>query len=197
MPGRSRVPAPLLLGLFAFLAVLAWLVGASFVRPEVATRPPDPLRPEASPAAALREDTLTIDARDADRWRFVDLARGTVLTPPDTAGWHLAMRRFHVIASGGLADLGRVAFEAVARAPTVGYVETTYGADTVNAAIARWYEYRFLSHTLRPDGRVWALRTREGRYAKFTVLGYYCPGSVAGCVTVRYAYQPDGSRHFE
>lgn len=197
MPLRgAALPFPLVAGFVLFVGVIAWLVGASFVRRDVAAFAPDPPRPGAVPVTAYVEDTITVDARDATAWQFVDLARGTVLPPPDTQGWDVAVRRFHLVSSGGAATVG-VRFEDVREAPDTGYVPTAFSRDTVNAALAGWYRYSFLSHLLHPVDRVWVLRTADGHYAKLRVLGYYCPGLLAGCMTLRYAYQPDGSRRLE
>ena len=197
MSARSpALPLPLLLGFVAFLATLIVLVAASFARRDIAAFAPDAARPEAAPWDRLTDDTLTVDARDPGRWQFIDLARGTVLEPPDTAGWDLAVRRFHVITSGDVTVAEGARFEDVFEAPDDGYLSTAFGADTVNAALARWYRYSFLSHLLHPLERVWVLRTRDRRYVRFTVLSYYCPGLIAGCLTLRYQYQPDGSRAF-
>lgn len=192
---RTALPVPLVAGFVLFVGVLVWLVSASFVRRDVAAFPPDPLRPDAPAATGLVEDTLTIDARDPQAWRFVDLARGTVLMPPDTQGWDLAIRRYHLISAGPVAPVAG-AFDSLHRAPDAGYVATVFGPDTVNPALADWYRYSFLSHLLHPVDRVWVLRTTEGRYAKLRVLSYYCPELLAGCLTLRYAYQPDGSPGF-
>ena len=87
-----------------------------------------------------------------------------------------------------------MAFADVSTLPAEGYVLTEGGADPRNAAIAGWYGYGYFSHVLTPHPRVWAVRTADGRYAKLELLGYYCPGSQAGCVTFRYVYQGDGTR---
>ena len=194
MTVSGRVPLPLIAGLVGFVGLMAWLLTASLSRPEPPVFTPSPVIPGRAPAESLVTGTLTVDARDAEAWRFVSLARGTVLSPPDTAGWDLAIRRFHIVSAGGLRSLGDTAFEIIGQVPADGYVATALGADTVNPAIARWYRYGFFSHQLSPKGHVWALRTPAGRYAKLEVIGYYCPGLVAGCVTLRYAWQPDGSR---
>ena len=62
-----------------------------------------------------------------------------------------------------------------------------------NDALRRWYRYGFFSHLLTPAGNVYAIRTADLRYAKLEILSYYCPGPVAGCLTFRYVYQPDGT----
>jgi hypothetical protein len=133
---------------------------------------------------------MTLDARDPDAWRFVDLDRRIPLAPPDTAGWDVAVRRFRVIVSRGVADLGPAPFASVADAPRDGYVPTRFGADTTNPAIGHWYRYGFLSHLLRAGGRVYVVRTDAGSYVKLEILSYYCPGPAAGCLTFRYAVLP-------
>lgn len=195
-PRAGRPPLALLLGFGVFLVVIAGLLATSLVRRNVTTFVPsvrDPARPRPD---TLIEDTLTIDARDPARWQFVDLARGAVVAPPDTAGWDLAVRRFTVVPAGAAADLGPRAFDAVTAAPDTGYVPTRFGRDTANPATARWYRYSFLSHLLEPAGHVYVLRMPDGQYAKLTVLSYYCPGLQAGCVTLRYAIRVGGSRAF-
>jgi hypothetical protein len=196
MPAPGSRPPPLLLALLlAFTAFLALLLAQSLAPKRVATFTPSHPGPDgrwhrSAPDAA---DTVTVDARDEDAWRFVDLDRGALLAPPDTAGWDLAIRRFRIIVGDAVADLGPVAFDAVAVAPERGYVPTRFANDTTNPAIEHWYRYGFLSHVLRPGGRVYVVRTDAGSYAKLEILSYYCPGPVAGCLTFRYAPLPAGA----
>jgi hypothetical protein len=133
-------------------------------------------------------DTLTVDASESGRWRFVDLDRGRVLALPDTAGWDLAIRRFHVIVSRAIADAGAEPFDRLARPPESGYISNTLDSDTTNAAISRWYSYSMLSHLLVPRSRLYVVRTSEGRFAKLELLSYYCPGLQAGCLTFRFGF---------
>lgn len=135
-------------------------------------------------------DTLTVDASNSSRWRFVDLDRGRVRSPPDTGGWDLAIRRFHVIAAEAIADAGTGPFASLAQAPASGYAANTLGSDTTNPAIRRWYSYRMLSHLLVPNGHIYVVKTREGRFAKVELISYYCPGLQAGCLTFRYQFLP-------
>ena len=183
---RSGAPAPLLGGFAVFLAAIAYLVASSLTRPNVtsyAPTPPTRVRPTGD---GTGEDTVTVDASDARTWRFFDFARGSIVTPPDTAGWDLAVRRYHIIAHDAIADLGATSFGSVTRAPTRGFMANTIGRDTTNAAIAHWYRYSFLTHRLEPGGHVYVVRTRAGRYAKMEILSYYCIGAEPGCVTFRY-----------
>jgi hypothetical protein len=189
MTGRSptALPLPLVIVASGFGVAIVVLLIASLVPRDARTY--DPL---ALHLRAAAEDTVTIDARDEGDWRFFSFAQGR-LTPPDSAGWDLAFRRYHVIVSGAALRVDS-AFEALAEAPATGYVATAMGRDTVNAAVDRWYRYSIFSHLLEPASASYAIRTRDGHFAKIQFLSYYCPGPAAGCVTFRYVYQNSGTR---
>ena len=176
-----RFPLPLTILTVAFGGAMVWLIVTSLVPRHV---PTFELR-ATPPHDSLGTDTVTIDTRDPDRWRFFAFGRG-LLAPPDTAGWDLAARRFHVIAAGAAARLDTISFEALAHAPAAGFVATTFDRDTLNGALARWYRYSMFSHLLRPRPDVYVVRTRAGGQAKLEFLGYYCPGPEPGCLTFRY-----------
>jgi hypothetical protein len=186
----------LLGGFSVFVVIMGFLLVPSFVRTEVPAYLPTTPNDSAPPAgpSGVVIDTVTIDAGSEERWRFFDFERGVVGDPPDTAGWDLAFKRFHVIPSGGMINLGLAAFDSVTTVPDSGYVATAFGRDTVNAVTARWYRYSFFSHLLSPLGDAYAIRTRTGRYAKMEIISYYCPGPTPGCLTFRYVFRPDGGR---
>ena len=191
MPDGERQARPplLLVGGFAlFIVVTAYLVASSVTKRSVPTFEPSPRTTASATAGPRHDDTLTIDASDAKAWSYVDFDRGGVVVPPDTAGWDLAMRRYVVIASDAIADLGPRRFEDVAEAPDHGFVANVAAEDTVNTAIRRWYRYSMLTHLLEPAGHAYVVRTRERRYASVQVLGYYCTGLRPGCLTLRYTY---------
>ncbi len=194
---HSRWPIPLVGAFALFLATLGYLLASSLAARDVPTFVPTTPTPRPTAADTLVHDTLTLDARDGVAWRFVDLARGALLTPPDTAGWDVAVRRFRIIVSGGALDAGPVPFDALVEAPDSGYLPTAFAADTLNPALQRWYRYSMFSHLLQPLGRTYVVRTRDGFYAKVGILAYYCPGPEAGCLTLRYAYQGNGSRRLD
>lgn len=193
-----------------FLVVTAYLVVGSLHRPDPltfrpTTSPPGPAGDSLSPV-----HTVTLDAREEDQWVGYDFSLGRVTALGDPVeraeGWDLAASRYHVIVNGGAgyagrgaaADLGRVAFDSVRRAPRGGWMPTAGdGPNPVHPTLSNWYRYDFLSHLLSPRPRVYAVRTAEGEYAKVEFLSYYCPGPVGGCVTFRYRYQGDGSRRLE
>ena len=106
------MPLLAIAGLFG--AAMVWLVVASLIPHDVPTYEP---RERRNPSGV---DTVTIDARDPDRWRFYGFSRG-FLTPPDTAGWDLAVRRFHVIAAGGVVRLESRRFDSGVVAPVAGH----------------------------------------------------------------------------
>jgi hypothetical protein len=166
------------------------------IKPKVLAFAPTPPRIGRTAGAGSGADTVTIDAGDEHRWRFLRFDRGAVVDPPDTVGWDLALRRFRVIPSGGITNLGAVPFDSVAEAPAGGYVSSRFARDTTNAVTDHWYSYGYLSHLLTPKRDVYVVRTRAGGYAKLQMLSYYCPGSTPGCVTVRYVYQGGGGRTF-
>lgn len=185
---RSRPPLLLLGGFALFIFVTGYLVASSVTKRSVPTFDPSP-RTTASPDSRPRhDDTITVDATDARVWQYVDFDRGGVVASPDTAGWDVAARRYLVIASDAIADLGPTRFEDVRDAPEGGYVATVAAHDTVNAAIRRWYRYSMLTHLLEPAGHIYIVRTRDGRFASVEVLGYYCTGLRPGCLTLRYTY---------
>lgn len=187
MGGRGSVPVGLVVVAALFGMAITYIVASSFVRRAQPVFEPSPIAPRPIPAGSTVVDTLTIDARHERAWRFVDFDRQSEVVPPDTAGWDLAVRRFHVIAADAIADLGEIPLET-ATPPDTGYVPNRLASDTTNPAIARWYNYGFMSHLLEPKQRAYAVRTREGRYALLEILGYYCRGLSAGCMTVHYRY---------
>jgi hypothetical protein len=184
---KTRIPIPLLVGFAIFVVALGYLIATSLAPRNVAEFSPTPVGNRADPPAIGLVDTITVDARDPTTWRFVDFDRGVIAPPPDTAGWDLAVRRFQLIASAPVADLGTVTFSDASAAPTEVYVSTTYGRDTVNSALDRWYSYGFLSHLLRSNRNVYVLRGNSGHTVKLQLLSYYCTGAEPGCVTLRYS----------
>lgn len=199
---RWMPAAVLIASAVLFAAAMILLVVSSLRRPEV---------PEYAPgarAAAPAGDTLigpivyTIDARSSDAWQFFRFADGAAVDEPAPPSWDLAVRRHQIIVNGGsafagtagIADLGAVPFDAVRVVPQSGYLATRASSDSVVDGLGKWYDYGFLSHVLRTRGHVYAVRTAARRYAKLEILSYYCTGGAPGCLTIRYVYQPDGSR---
>jgi hypothetical protein len=160
----------------------------------------EPTEREA-PAGLVGPDTATLDARDGDRWTRFNLALGVIAKPGEA--WDVAVKRYRLVVNGGPGLSGQAgvvaldsAFVTILEAPADGYGESrvTPGGDTVNAVLEDWYSYSLFSHLLEPRPTTYVIRTHDGKYAKLSVLGYYCPGPEPGCLTIKYAYQGDGSR---
>ena len=69
--------------------------------------------------------------------------------------------------------------------PADGYVATTFGADTTNTGIGKWYDYSMWSHLLTSKHHIYAVRTAAGEFAKLEILAYYCREVGAACYTIR------------
>jgi hypothetical protein len=197
-PRRRWAP---IIAVSALVGVSAVLVALTLRQPAVPTYAPTP--PEARDAgrALVGPRVYTVDATDAEAWRYFSFRLGTVVDGAAVADWDLAFRRYQILANGGpkyagrggIVDLGAVAFEEVHAVPEGGYVLNESNPDPRNPAIAYWYRYGFFSHVLSPKPHVWAVRTADGRYAKIELLSYYCARAEPGCLTFRYVYQGDGS----
>jgi hypothetical protein len=177
-------PLPLLVGFALFLAGLVWLIATSLTRrdaPVFELSTPTRVR---APGWTEHGDTLTLDATDGEHWRYASLSQGRALG--DSAGWEIAVRRHNITVAGAVADLGSVEFER-ARVPATAIFVSSIANEHANDAIKRWYSYSLVTHLLQAQGHVYALRTHDGRMWKLQVLGYYCPGLTAGCLTIRYA----------
>jgi hypothetical protein len=78
-----------------------------------------------------------------------------------------------------------VSFDSVVDVPAAGYIATTFGADTANDAIGKWYDYSMWSHLLTSKHHVYAVRTPSGEVVKLEILAYYCRDVGSACYTVR------------
>jgi hypothetical protein len=167
----TRPPVLLIVAGVVFVAFLAVLLAQSLAPKHIETFTLGAHAPR--PPVAGRTDTVTLDVRAGDQWHYYDLDRGRLLAPPDSQGWDLAARRFQL----------RVPVTPALTAPSA-LASPSVSADA-SGNLPRWYRYDFLAHLLRPTGQVQRLHTDEGRTVALEVLGYYCPGPTAGCLTVR------------
>lgn len=178
-----------------FLVLAAALVATSLVERSPPTFAPTPpgSRPEPDSAGTLQ---VTLDARDSERWTYFGFAEGRVSTDAFD-GWDLAARRFRVVVNGGgdlpgdarAARAGTGSLDSVRSPPDSGWRSTeARGGELRHPLLRDWYEYDFFSHLLRPRPRVYAIRTTGGDHVALRFVGYYCPGTIAGCVTFRYRF---------
>lgn len=201
---NGRTPTWLWLAGGLFLAAIALVVASSVSRPETPVFTPSNLEAREVDARLLGPDTVTLDGRRNVGWTRFDLARGTVANPGED--WDLAVKRYRLAVNGGDGFDGEggvrrldMPFDSVTEAPEEGYEQSRVsgGGDTVNAVLDDWYGYSLFSHLLEPEPATFVIRTHDGKYAKIAILGYYCPGPEAGCLTLEYVYQGDGSRRLD
>jgi hypothetical protein len=177
----SSTPIPLIAGFGLFVVAIVYLVAASFSRRAAPVFAPSPAERVRAAGWERTGDTLTIDATDSERWRYVSLTLGRVLTPPDTGAWELAIQRYRLRAPGSIQDLGDVRFAtANAASPTTSHPAAR------SSNLDHWYRYNLLTHLLEPSGHVYAVRAGDKLW-KLAIVSYYCPGLTAGCLTVAYA----------
>ena len=173
-----RLPFPVTVIAALFVAAMIYLIVVALVPKRVATFALGDSVPITRPPPS-GPDTVTIDARDPERWVYFAFARG-VLVPPDTAGWDLRVQRFQVVASGTARPVTIEATAAADAGPS----------DSAHAGIGRWYRYSFFSHLLLPKPGAYEIRSPNGRLTRLEFLSYYCPGPEAGCLTFRYGSLP-------
>ena len=158
----ARAPLPLLAGFALFVGALVYLVVMSLTRRDAPVFSPSPPTRTRTASWERVGDTLTVEATDTERWRFVSLSAGRPLTGSDTVGWELAARRFHIRAAGPVADLGAVPFAEAGLTPAAS-VALWGRADPSDGDFGRWYRYSLVTHLLMPGDHVYAIRTANGR----------------------------------
>jgi len=194
-PTRTGVSIVGLAAVGSLVAGAIVLVALSLRQPDVPEYPPTPTEGNREVGAGPR--ILTVDASDPDRWRYVNLARGTVAEDPSGTEWDLAFRRFEARINGGagfpgvggVLDLGTLPIDSVLSLPRAGYVGMiAAGRDTSQTLLDDWYSYSFTSHVLQARDQTLGLRTATGQHAALRFLSYYCPGAQPGCVTMSYMF---------
>ena len=178
----STTPIPLLVLFGVFVVAIVYLVASSLTRRTAPVYAASPRERSRAPDWERVGDTLTVDASDGERWQYVSLARGHVLTPPDTNGWDLAIQRYRIRAAGDIGDRGPVDFASVTLGPADSNVVLP------GRRLEHWYRYNMLTHLLEPNGHLYVVDVDgKARAWKLMVLSYYCPGLSPGCLTIRYA----------
>lgn len=138
------------------------------------------------------------------------------------SNWDIAFRGSTIIVNGGStiginnepARTGDAAVSAVTNtlaAVTLFPANTTFRQDaTGNYAIPTgsnngWYNYNSTTHLIAPiAGKIFVVKTHDGKYAKFEILSYYqnAPNNPdpttdpSGYYTFNFAYQPNSTTTF-
>lgn len=177
---------------------------------DTATYSPSPYRPEEVGERLVGPTVYTVDARSKEMWMYFDFSRGSVVPVdnPKTDDWDLSIRR-HVIRSNGGATnpAGQAALFAIEDQPLNAIPHVPDDAEFISDVSAKkrlhpyspvvdkWYSYSYTTNVLLPKPITYLVRTRDGKYAKMRIVSYYCKGNIAGCMTIEYVYQGDGSRN--
>ncbi|MBD2699114.1 HmuY family protein [Spirosoma sp. BT702] len=136
-------------------------------------------------------------------------------TDSATNKWDIGFRSTTIIINGGPLRSGQGGaythtgtFDALTAVPTSASFAQDQSATSlaITAAAGQgWYNYNQATNIISPiPGKVFVIRTGDGKYAKMEILSYYqgAPAnpdatSAARYYTFRYLYQPDGSQNLK
>jgi len=176
---------------------------------EMAEKPVEEVEPAPkSPGNMLATQVTTVNASSEKEYVYFDFSSGKPVHILDSSSleWDLAFRRGKVISNGGassklgkagLIDLGVVEFDEVTEVPAYDYIEDIAAkTEAENPVLVKWYNYNYFTHKLTAKKNIYAVRTANGKFAKFQFLSFYCDNKEAGCIKIRYVYQDSGSNSF-
>lgn len=156
------------------------------------------------------------------KFTFYSLESNKIISNSDSATtkWDLGFRGTTIITNGGTSGPGSGgAFIFIGTFSDLTQISTdsTFRTDNAPASYAvrtgsgnGWYNYNGATQIITPvPGRILAIRTATGKYAKVEILNYYKGGVTLDATatdeekmkkqryyTFRYLFQPDGSRKF-
>ena len=165
-------------------------------------------KPKLKLTNLLTTQVTTVNASSEKEYVYFDFSSGKAVRILDTSSleWDMAFRRGKVISNGGassrlgqagLIDLGVVEFDEVTEVPMDNYAQDIAAkTETENPVLLKWYNYNYFTHKLTAKKNSYAVRTANGKFAKFQFLSFYCDNKEAGCIKIRYVYQDSGSNSF-
>ncbi|MDZ7933552.1 MAG: HmuY family protein [Emticicia sp.] len=154
------------------------------------------------------------DAPSGNKYTFFSFKNGKIANADSaTTKWDIGFRSTTIIANGGVSGPGQAAnvvkdgiFSEIKEVPagTVFNMDAATLLGIPTGSGKGWYNYNTSTNIITPiAGKVFLVKTADGKYAKFEVLSYYkgAPANPVGAVgryyTIRYVYQPDGTTKFE
>lgn len=164
--------------------------------------------------------TVILDATSYANWVYYSFEDTQVVEINDFVNsydWDIAFHRFDVRLNcgasgpgeGGSYNAGQIDFESLVEAPESGYslndsigiieepgnwIYTNVPGDTI---LSNWLTFSGPPPTYTINDNIYVIKTADGKYAKIWLTDYYNDQSVSGYVTMKYFYQPDGSRKLE
>jgi hypothetical protein len=132
----------------------------------------------------------------------------------NTTKWDLGFFGTTIITNGGTSGPGTAGvvmqssttFENVLTAPTSGYASDNGATKAIATGSGNgWYNYNGITQIISPiPGRVFIIKTADGKYVKLEILSYYkdAPSaptntSLFPYYTFRFVYQADGSTNLK
>jgi len=179
---------------------------------------------EDAPQPKPQEKTITLDASAYDKWVYFSFKENAIVEISDFANstaWDIGFHRMNVRVNGGMAgpgqggtiDMGKVEFSSITEAPETGYSKNAM----INIMESPAMPPRFVSvpgdtlisnkwitmthgsggPTYTISDHIYIIKTADGKYAKIWLTDYFNEEGRAGHPTMKYTYQPDGSRRFD
>jgi hypothetical protein len=167
---------------------------------------------------------VTLNASAYDKWVYFSFETGAEVAITDfknSTDWDIAFHRGDVrvncgaagVGQGGSFNAGKVDFASVKEAPATGYslnttikilesytmppVYVTVPGDTL---VTKWLTVipnTNAKPTYIPQDYIYVIKTAKGKYAKVWLKDYFNEAGTGGYITMKYAFQADGSRKFE
>jgi hypothetical protein len=147
----------------------------------------------------------------AKHYTFYSLADGKQIayTDSNSTKWDVAFKGTTILINGGTSGPGQGGaqvytglFADLVTAPITGYSVDGAAAKAIPTGSGNgWYSYSSTTNVVTPiAGRVLAIRTALGKYAKMEIQNYYqnapaapTSANASGYYTFRYVYQPSGT----
>jgi hypothetical protein len=147
----------------------------------------------------------------AKHYTFYSLADGKQIayTDSNSTKWDVAFKGTTILINGGASGPGQGGaqvytglFADLVTAPITGYSVDGAAAKAIPTGSGNgWYAYSSTTNVVTPiAGRVLAIRTALGKYAKMEIQNYYqnapaapTSANASGYYTFRYVYQPSGT----
>ena len=140
----------------------------------------------------------TIDATSYEEWIYLDLEDNILVEPEDPASsseWDLGFMRYHIKLNSGIhgsADVESYVvngedFASYTQAPQEGYQKDLPDDNDDGIAeyvCAEWYDYDPATHVLTPADRFYIMKSRNERFYKFQVQGYYSEAGTSGHLSI-------------
>jgi len=155
---------------------------------------------------------ILVDAKATGAFSYFSFASGSTITT-NIQNWDFGLRLVSFIVNSGVSGSGNAGvivqsgvFDDIKSAPETGYLQDS--ANQLAVKDGEWYDYNAVARSFVPKaGIVFIFRTNDGKFAKMEVLKadpadndgkIVTPPTIPTKIkyTIRYVYQPDGTRNF-